>query len=77
MTTDSENVPPSKDPVSETPDFPVANVRSGGSLHKQSKMWLVTIVCLVLALAMAWQSVPDEGPQIVTPLPAQAPGRQS
>lgn len=50
--------------------FPVATVKStGGGLLRQSRMWWITLVCLLLAVLLAWQSIPDEGPQITIRFP--------
>ena len=38
-------------------------------LLRQSKMWWITLVCLLLAAWLAWQSLPERGPQISIQFP--------
>ncbi len=44
----------------------MATVKSSnaGAIFLQSKMWLVTAFCLLLAVGLAWNSVPNEGPKL-------------
>jgi len=48
--------------------FPVADIKTAGGgimeLLRGSKMWWITIVCLVLAVGLAWQAIPASGTQI-------------
>ena len=53
-------------------NFPVAEVREGHSLRRMllgSKMWWVTLLCLAVAVFLAWQSLPDSGTRIVIYFP--------
>jgi paraquat-inducible protein B len=47
-------------------EFPVAGIRQKPSAQKllASKMWWITLVCIIVALVLAWQSMPQTGPQI-------------
>ena len=50
------------------PEFPTADVRTArhpiGRVLGQSRMWLLTAVCLVLAIGLALSSLPTHGPEI-------------
>lgn len=49
----------------ETESFPVATVAdSGRGIFRQSRMWWLTGVCLVVAVLMTWRSLPEQGPEI-------------
>src|SRR5688572_2163048 len=68
--TDSQSV------ASETAQrsvFPMAKIRDAkattSALILQSKMWWVTLGCLVIAFWMTWQSIPSRGPTIVIQFP--------
>ncbi|MEQ9412014.1 MAG: MlaD family protein [Fuerstiella sp.] len=58
----------SSEPVT---DFPQAEVREAGAgaLLRQSRLWWVTLGCLLLALGLAWQSMPQTGPRITIRFP--------
>ncbi len=61
----SDSTPPSK-------EFPVARVveaGGAGSILRQSKMWWITLLCLLLAAGLAWQSLPENGPEISIQFP--------
>ena len=64
----SDSVEPSASPQQPESAFPVANVKSasGGvmKLLRGSKMWWLTLVCLVVAVGLAWQAIPATGTQI-------------
>lgn len=51
--------------------FPVARVRDSavGGIFRQSRMWWVTLACLLLAVGLAWNSVPERGPSITIRFP--------
>ncbi|MEZ6127709.1 MAG: MlaD family protein [Planctomycetaceae bacterium] len=54
-------------PVIATDEFPVANVIESGvatALLRQSRLWWVTLLCLILAVWLAWSSLPETGPEI-------------
>lgn len=55
-----------------TPEFPVAKVVDTGNatgILRQSKMWWITLLCLLLAVWLAWSSMPKTGPQISIQFP--------
>jgi len=57
---------------SEEPiEFPVADIRERPSAQKllASKMWWITLVCTIVALVLAWHSMPQTGPQITITFP--------
>jgi paraquat-inducible protein B len=63
--TDSDS-PPAK------PEFPVAkfvDTSSATGMLRQSKMWWITLLCLFLAVWLAWSSMPKKGPQISIQFP--------
>lgn len=63
----SENTKSDSVPQSVTPEFPVAKVvetSSATGMLRQSKMWWITLLCLLLAVWLAWSSMPETGPQI-------------
>ena len=67
--TEKENQP---EDTGETPgEFPVAAVRSTASAGQllQSRMWWLTLICLVLAIWMAWNSLPEKGTEITIRFP--------
>lgn len=47
-------------------DFPTAEVRQRVSRATifVSKMWWLTLICMIVAVGLAWQSMPDAGPEI-------------
>jgi paraquat-inducible protein B len=52
--------------------FPIAEVRQAStmiSLIRHSRMWWVTLVCLVIAISLAWMSMPRSGPKITIRFP--------
>lgn len=49
--------------------FPVAEVKAARSIFRQSKLWWLTLICLMLSVWLAWQSLPTEGPSIVVQFP--------
>lgn len=51
-------------------DFPVAKVKDAAPLMlRSSRMWWLTLVCLILAIALAWQSMPQKGRRITVHFP--------
>lgn len=75
----SDNVPPppasdepAATPLSATPapDFPVATINEAApGLLSASRMWWVTLVCLLLAIGMVWWSLPEAGRRLVIHFP--------
>ncbi len=57
--------------ASQTEEFPVATVRERPSPRSilVSKMWWVTLACVVLAGVLAWRSLPKAGPVITISFP--------
>lgn len=54
------------EPTAKT-QFPVAKVADSGrapGILRHSKMWWITLLCLLLAGWLAWQSVPEAGPRV-------------
>lgn len=53
--------------------FPVAGIREAravtSALLLRSKMWWATVICLVLAFWLTWQSIPSHGPTITIRFP--------
>ena len=49
---------------------PVAKVKDAAPLMlRSSRMWWLTLVCLILAIALAWQSMPKKGQRIAIHFP--------
>ena len=67
----SDSTGETRDSSASSEEFPVAKVRSanGGSLLRQSRMWWITLICMLMAVWLAWQSLPEEGPTIVIQFP--------
>ncbi len=55
----------------DSAEFPVANVRERRSARRlmASKMWWITLACIVVSLTLAWKSIPRTGPQITISFP--------
>ena len=51
--------------------FPVAEIREAPEVQKifVSKMWWGTLVCAIIALGLAWRSMPTDGPQLTIEFP--------
>jgi len=53
--------------------FPVAEIRGTRSataaIVRQSKMWWLTLACLIIAFALTWRSIPSKGPTIIIRFP--------
>ena len=52
--------------------FPLAEVKdvsASPDLLRLSKMWWVTLLCLILAMGLVWTSLPDHGPEITIRFP--------
>ena len=58
-----------KNPQSENPPIPVANVRQAKSVFRASYMWLMTLVCLAIAIGIVWWSLPEVGHRITIHFP--------
>jgi len=60
-----------KETNEESDPFPIANTRRKRSTSEllASKMWWLTLVCIVVACVLAWQSIPQIGPQITISFP--------
>ena len=54
-----------------TANIPVADVRSvsPGSVIGGSKLWILTLLCLIFAIGLVWWSIPDKGHQILIRFP--------
>ena len=51
-------------------EFPVAKVKDAAPLLlRSSRMWWLTLVCLILAIILAWQSMPQKGQRITIHFP--------
>ena len=63
-----DTVPATQNGGSTSATFPTADVKTApGSmtdLLRRSKMWWITLLCLGLAIVLAWQAIPAEGTQI-------------
>jgi len=64
--------PPAPAPSDQPPEFPVAEARDnegalGLLLH--SRMWWVTLGCLIIAAVLVWMSIPRVGPRITIRFP--------
>jgi paraquat-inducible protein B len=59
--------------VEATESFPVADIRgarsSTAAIVRQSKMWWLTLACLIIAFALTWRSIPSKGPTITIRFP--------
>lgn len=57
--------------VERPAEFPVAEVRPTTGLKSilASKMWWVTLVCVIVAVVLAWRSMPAAGPVITIDFP--------
>jgi len=53
----------------EFPTVTIVNASDAAGILRQSKMWWVTLVCLLLAGWLAWQSLPERGPEIQVTFP--------
>ena len=67
--TEKGNQPDNADQKSE--QFPVGAVRSTANAGRflQSRMWWLTLMCLILAIWMAWSSLPEKGTEITIRFP--------
>ncbi|MCR9197201.1 MAG: MlaD family protein [Planctomycetaceae bacterium] len=55
---------------STAPEFPSATVSEAApGLLSASKMWWVTLVCLLLSIGLVWSSLPETGQQIIIHFP--------
>ena len=57
----------SNDQARPEEEFPLAKAKDSAMRARSfglSKMWLVTLACLVLAVGLVWYSVEDSGPQV-------------
>ncbi len=66
---DAPKTSPNTDQPAVEENFPMAEVKQAGGILRQSKMWWVTLACLVIAILLAWRSLPDEGPKITIQFP--------
>ncbi|MEO1982192.1 MAG: hypothetical protein ABGZ24_16880, partial [Fuerstiella sp.] len=65
VATAEENSPPQS-------EFPVAEVKDAASapaVLRLSKMWWLTLLCLLLAIGLVWNSLPERGPEITIQFP--------
>jgi paraquat-inducible protein B len=71
----SDAVPPNEQSnvVEAAGSFPVAEIRgaknSTAAIVRQSKMWWLTLACLIIAFALTWKSIPSKGPTITIRFP--------
>lgn len=69
---DSNTSTPDQSASSLVADFPTAATLETGTaaaLVRQSRIWWITLFCLLLAAWLTWNSLPERGPEIVIRFP--------